>query len=169
MWNVKENIDISNNRGNWNHLYIIQKIPDQRSGKARHQELQKIAMLGTVHIFGKVVMWKYKMFIMVNSITCSINFNCRIAETPYRSLNATMAQLKNCPFELITTIERRSITAPNNNDICWAMFLLTSVPVLWDVVDISLSSAILWTPNGKFFSCASIAFSERYALEARFV
>jgi len=56
MWNVKENTDISNNRDNWNHLHIIQKIPEQRSGKARHQELQKIATLGTVHMLRKAVM-----------------------------------------------------------------------------------------------------------------
>jgi ribosomal protein L14E/L6E/L27E len=37
VWNVKANSDIINNRGNWNHLQIIQQIPDQRSGKARHQ------------------------------------------------------------------------------------------------------------------------------------
>jgi len=46
MWNVKENIDISNNRGNWNHLHVIQKIPEQRSGKARHQVLQKNSHVG---------------------------------------------------------------------------------------------------------------------------
>ena len=36
MWNVKES-DISNNRGNWNHLKIIQKIPEQYTGKALNQ------------------------------------------------------------------------------------------------------------------------------------
>jgi len=83
------------------------------------------------------------MFIMLNSITYSINFNSKIAETLYRSLIATVAQLKNCPFELITTIELRSITTPDNNDIWWVMFQLTSVSVLSDVVDISLSSVIV--------------------------
>jgi len=33
MWNVKES-DINNNRGNWNHLKIIQEIPEQYTGKA---------------------------------------------------------------------------------------------------------------------------------------
>jgi hypothetical protein len=90
------------------------------------------------------------MFITVNSITYSINFNCRIAETLYRSLNATVAQRKNCPFRVINTMELRSITTPDSNDIWWVMFQLTSVPVLSDVVDISLSSVIVWAPNGNF-------------------
>jgi hypothetical protein len=29
--------DTSNNRDNWNHLKIIQKIPEQHTGKARNQ------------------------------------------------------------------------------------------------------------------------------------
>ena len=33
---MKENSDICNNKGNWNLLQIIQKIPDQHTGKA-HQ------------------------------------------------------------------------------------------------------------------------------------
>jgi hypothetical protein len=41
MWNVKTS-DTSNNRGNWNHLKIIQKIPEQRTGKASNQ--------GTAHM-----------------------------------------------------------------------------------------------------------------------
>jgi hypothetical protein len=36
MWNVKKS-DASNNRGNWNHLKIIQTIPEQHTGKARNQ------------------------------------------------------------------------------------------------------------------------------------
>jgi hypothetical protein len=33
----KNKCDTSNNRGNWNHFKIIQKIPEQRTGKARNQ------------------------------------------------------------------------------------------------------------------------------------
>ena len=33
----KNKCDTSNNRGNWNHLKIIQKIPEQHSRKARNQ------------------------------------------------------------------------------------------------------------------------------------
>ena len=29
--------DISNNRGNWKHLKIIQRVPEQRTWKARYQ------------------------------------------------------------------------------------------------------------------------------------
>ena len=35
MWNIKAS-DTSNIRGNWNHLKIIQKIPEQQTGKERH-------------------------------------------------------------------------------------------------------------------------------------
>jgi hypothetical protein len=34
MWNVKTKCDISNNMGNWNHLKIFQKIPQQHNRKA---------------------------------------------------------------------------------------------------------------------------------------
>jgi hypothetical protein len=37
MWNVKTNVIPVNNRGNWNHLKIIQKIPELYTGKARSQ------------------------------------------------------------------------------------------------------------------------------------
>jgi hypothetical protein len=33
----KNKCDTSNNRGKWNNLKIIQKIPEQRTGKARNQ------------------------------------------------------------------------------------------------------------------------------------
>jgi hypothetical protein len=31
----------SNKLGNWNHMYIIQKIPEQRTEKARNQGLRE--------------------------------------------------------------------------------------------------------------------------------
>jgi hypothetical protein len=44
----KSKTDTSNNRTNWNHLKIIQKIPEMRTEKARTQGLrQKAAILGT--------------------------------------------------------------------------------------------------------------------------
>ena len=36
-WNLKNKCDTSNNRGNWNHFKIFQKIPGQRTGKARNR------------------------------------------------------------------------------------------------------------------------------------
>jgi len=36
MMNVKNKNDTGNNRGGWNHLKIIQKIPEQRTGKAQN-------------------------------------------------------------------------------------------------------------------------------------
>jgi len=46
--------DTSNKRGNWNPLKIIQKIPEQSTGKPRYdiKELNKTATLGTAHTAG---------------------------------------------------------------------------------------------------------------------
>jgi hypothetical protein len=38
--------DTSNNRGNWNHLNIIQKIPGQHTGKARNQGATENSHIG---------------------------------------------------------------------------------------------------------------------------
>jgi len=40
MWDVKTS-DTSNNRGNWNHFKIIQKIPEQHTGKAQNKGTTK--------------------------------------------------------------------------------------------------------------------------------
>jgi len=37
IWNVETESDTSNNREKWNHLRIIQTVPEQRTGKARNQ------------------------------------------------------------------------------------------------------------------------------------
>ena len=37
MWNVQSESETSNYIGNWNHLHIIQKIPDQQTGTERNQ------------------------------------------------------------------------------------------------------------------------------------
>ena len=52
------------------------------------------------------------------------------------SLNATMTQSKNCQLGVNTKIELQIITKTDNNGIQPGMFLLTSMPVLSDVVDI---------------------------------
>ena len=50
MWNVKEG-DINNNRGNWNHLKIIQKIPGQYIGKALNQGTTENSHTGAMHTY----------------------------------------------------------------------------------------------------------------------
>ena len=59
-----------------------------------------------------------------------------------RSLNVIVAQLKNCPFG----VELTNITTTSNNiAIQWAMYLLTSVRVLSDIVVMFLSSIVVLT------------------------
>jgi hypothetical protein len=70
---------INTNRGNWNHLRIIQNI----FGKHNTKELMKTAILGTVQILHKALRYKYKMFITGNNITCNIKCNYSIAATLY--------------------------------------------------------------------------------------
>jgi hypothetical protein len=50
--------DASNNRDNWNHFKIIQKIPGKHTGKVQNKETTKkeTATLDTAHIPQKVLM-----------------------------------------------------------------------------------------------------------------
>jgi len=48
--------DTGNNRGNWNHLSVIQTLPEQHIGKARNQGTTKHTILGTALILRKVLM-----------------------------------------------------------------------------------------------------------------
>ena len=86
--------------------------------------------------------------------------------TLYRSLNTTMAQPKNCPFEVNNTIELKNITTKSDSKstivISRGVFRLTSVPVLSHIFVICLSSIVVLTPNGQFLDCAFIAFRKRY-------
>jgi len=53
----------------------------------------------------------------------------------FRSLNAIVAQPKNCPFGFNNKTELKNITTTlNNNGIYQVMFQLTNVPVMSDVV-----------------------------------
>ena len=52
----KNESDTSNDRGNLNHLKIIQKMPEQRTGKARNQGTEKTATLGPAHVLRKLLM-----------------------------------------------------------------------------------------------------------------
>jgi len=80
MWNVKTKVIGIRIGGNWNHLRITQKISDQHIWEARHQELQKTAILGIAHTSRSI---NVKVFIMGNSITCTTYCNLRIAATLY--------------------------------------------------------------------------------------
>jgi len=46
MWNVNNKGDTSNNKGNWNHFKIIDKIPERHTGKARYQEATENSHFG---------------------------------------------------------------------------------------------------------------------------
>ena len=48
--------DKSKYRGDWNHLKLIQKIPEQHTGMLDVKELQKTATMGTAHILRQVLM-----------------------------------------------------------------------------------------------------------------
>jgi hypothetical protein len=49
----KQRSDTNNKRGNWNHLKIIQKIPQPHTRKAQNKQLQKTARLDTAHTYFK--------------------------------------------------------------------------------------------------------------------
>jgi len=38
--------DTGNNRGNWNYLTIMQTVPEQRTGEARHQGTRENSHIG---------------------------------------------------------------------------------------------------------------------------
>jgi hypothetical protein len=68
----------------------------------------------------------------------------------YHSLNAIVAQSKNCPFGVNSMIEIKSIRAiSDSNGIQRAMFRLRSVPVFSDVV-VFLSSILVLNQNDNF-------------------
>jgi len=70
-------IGISDNRGNWNHLRMFQEVPEHYTGKGGYQATKK-TILYTAHMYWKVLMERYKTFIMGNSITCTMNCSHRI-------------------------------------------------------------------------------------------
>ena len=79
-----------------------------------------------------------------------------------RSLNAIVAQPKNCPFGVNTTIELKNVRTPSDNyDIQRRMLGLRSVPVLSDSDVTFLKLIVVLTPNGNFLGYAITGFSER--------
>ena len=51
----KNKVDTSNNRRDWDHFKVIQKIREQHTRKHEVNEPQKTAILGTAHILQKVL------------------------------------------------------------------------------------------------------------------
>ena len=71
-----------NNRGNWNHLKIIQKIPQQHNRKARNQGTTEDSHI--VHCTHTEESIDVKVqYNIVNSVICTSNSNYRIAATLY--------------------------------------------------------------------------------------
>ena len=62
----------------------------------------------------------------------------------YRSLNAIVAQSKNCPFGVNTTTELKNITTSDNTAIWQGVFQVTSVLVLSDVLVTLFSSIVIF-------------------------
>jgi hypothetical protein len=58
-------------------------MSEQHPWKAGHKEVHERAILGTANILRKVLMLKYKMFIMGSNITCTIYCNHGIVVTLY--------------------------------------------------------------------------------------
>jgi hypothetical protein len=76
-----------------------------------------------------------------------------------------VAQSKNCPFRVSTTIELKNIATTSYNSGIWRdMFQPTGMPVLSGVVFLFLSSTVVLTPIRQYLGCATVAVSERYKL-----
>ena len=74
MWNAQTTvIGTNNNRGNWNLLKLIQKIPEQHTGKARNKGTAENSHVGhCTHTAGSTNV-KYKTFLMGNNVIGTTN------------------------------------------------------------------------------------------------
>jgi hypothetical protein len=75
----KNKSDISQNRRNWDHIRIIQKIPEQYIAKARYQGItERKGHIGSLHPASEnIFLQEYKTFIVESTINC----NNRMATT----------------------------------------------------------------------------------------
>jgi hypothetical protein len=73
MWNVKTNVKpvIIGDTGTISKSF--RKYLSNMSGKHEIKGLQQTAILGTAYVIRKVLMQKYKTFILRNNITCNIH------------------------------------------------------------------------------------------------
>jgi hypothetical protein len=79
----KHKSDTSNNRGSLNYFKVIKKIPEQHTGKARHQRTTANSHIGHCKRTAGSTDVKYRTFNVGNSITYSMNCNYRIAAKLY--------------------------------------------------------------------------------------
>jgi hypothetical protein len=79
----KNKCNTSNNRGNWNHLKIIQKIPEQRTGNPRSQGATENSHIGHCTHTAESTNVKCNRFNIEASDVCTMNRNNRMAATLY--------------------------------------------------------------------------------------
>jgi len=78
----KGKIDTSKNTGNWNHLNIMQTVPEQHTGKARYQGTTENSHIGhCTHTAGSADVNAQNIFQVRNHITCSIKCKYRASAT----------------------------------------------------------------------------------------
>jgi hypothetical protein len=75
--------DARNNRGNWNYFKILQKILEQRTGKARYQGTAENSCIGHSTHTAESANVEAQEFNVENSAICTINSMRRIAATLY--------------------------------------------------------------------------------------
>ena len=81
MWNVKAKLIPVITGATGTISKSLRQYLSNIPGKHEIEELQKTAILDTLHILWKVLMWKYKMFVIGNVITCTVNCSCRMSAT----------------------------------------------------------------------------------------
>jgi hypothetical protein len=81
-------------------------------------------------------------------------------------MNAIMAQSKNCPLGVNTTIEVKNVATTSDNT---GTILVELYPARghYYKMRLFLSSIVVLTSNGQFLGCATIAFSERFMHSVR--
>jgi hypothetical protein len=80
----KNKSDASNNRGNWYHFKILQKVLEQRTGKARYQGTTENSYIGhSTHTAGSANVEAQKDFNIADSVLRTINNTSGIAVALY--------------------------------------------------------------------------------------